>query len=60
MEETYRARLIRSDGYTVARVKLICEDDASAREQAKLLARDCRVELWKGERKIAGFEPHSD
>jgi hypothetical protein len=57
MEESYRVYLIGPDGHIMNRVEMICEDDDSARERAKQLALDCRVELWKGARMIAGYEP---
>jgi hypothetical protein len=57
MEESYRVYLIGSDGHIMNRVEMICADDDSAKERARQLALDCRVELWKGARMIAGYEP---
>ena len=57
MEESYRVYLIGPDGHIMNRVEMICEDDDSAKQRAKQLALDCRVELWKGARMIAGYEP---
>jgi hypothetical protein len=57
MDRSYRAYLIGIDCRTFNRVELVCDDDDAAKEQARQLVRNCRVELWKGARMIAGFDP---
>ena len=55
--EDYSAYLLEPRGRIAKRVDLVCEDEQAAREQAKQLAQDCRVELWQRDRKIAVFQP---
>ncbi|MBR1156232.1 hypothetical protein [Bradyrhizobium sp. JYMT SZCCT0428] len=51
----YRAYLLDREGHIKHRVELICEDEDTARERAKLLADGNDVELWLGTRRIATF-----
>jgi hypothetical protein len=55
----YRAHWVRPDGHLVGLVRLLCQDDAVALEQSRLLVDHRPVELWCGERFIARLEPHS-
>jgi hypothetical protein len=56
LEVAYRVYLIAPDGQIFDRIELACEDDDTAKERARWLAPDCRVELWKGDHMIAGYE----
>ena len=51
----YRAHIIRTDGQFLGALKLICSDDASAKEYAKQLVDGHDIELWQGERRIERF-----
>jgi hypothetical protein len=57
MKHKYRAYVIDRNGYVIARVKIACNDDASAMSSVQKLVAIHALELWDGERKIAGFEP---
>jgi hypothetical protein len=57
MKHDYRAYVINQNGYLIARVKIACDDDASAKSRVEKLVAVHALELWDGERKIAAFEP---
>jgi hypothetical protein len=53
----FRAFLMGPDGHVFDRVDLYCDDENVARQKAQELVKDCPVELWQCDRKIATFEP---
>jgi hypothetical protein len=55
----YQAYWIGPDNHFIGFVRLLCQDDAEALEQSRLLVDHRPVELWCGERFIARLEPHS-
>jgi hypothetical protein len=57
MKHNYRAYVINRNGYVIGRVVIPCNDDASAKFRVEKLVAVHALELWDGERKIAGFEP---
>jgi hypothetical protein len=59
MKHNYRAYVISQTGYVIGRVKIACNDDASAMSRVEKLVAIHALELWDGERKNAGFEPRN-
>ena len=57
MKHNYRAYVISRDGYVIGRVRIACNDDASAKSRVEKLVALHALELWDGERKVAAFEP---
>jgi hypothetical protein len=57
MKHNYRAYVINRSGYLIGRVRIACDDDASAKSRVEKLVAVHALELWDGERKIAAFEP---
>lgn len=53
----YRAYTIGRDDRIMTRVDLFCDDDDTAKEHAKQLVDGHAVELWRGDRLLARFEP---
>jgi hypothetical protein len=53
----YSAYVIGEDGHIQQRIDIICADDEVAKERAKMLVDDHGIELWRGSRKIATFNP---
>ena len=51
----YRVYLLGPDGRIAGRLDIVSADDDTAKERARLLAEDCAVELWQGDRKIADY-----
>ena len=49
----YRAFILGPDGHIIRRVDLICDDEATAKEQAKRLVDGHDVELWQLDRHVA-------
>ena len=56
MEHEYRAHVINRHGRVIGRVKIACDNDASAKSRVERLVAAHHLELWDGERKIARFE----
>lgn len=52
----YRAYIMGRDGHILYRVDLLCEDDDTAKEQARQLVDGHDVELWQLNRRIAEFK----
>ena len=55
----FRAYIIDGDGHITFRIDLVVQDEAEAREQAKLLVDGQAVELWEGATRLDRFEPIS-
>jgi hypothetical protein len=55
----FRAYVIDGEGHITLRIDLEVQDEAEARERAKLLVDGNAVELWKGATKLDRFEPIS-
>ena len=55
----FRAYIIDGAGHITLRVDIVVEDEAEARERAKLLADGRAVELWEGATRLDRFEPIS-
>lgn len=55
----FRAYIIDGAGHITFRVDIVVEDEAEARERAKLLADGRAVELWEGATRLDRFEPIS-
>jgi hypothetical protein len=55
----FRAYLIDGAGHITLRVDIVVEDEAEARERAKLLldGHAAAVELWEGANRLDRFEP---
>jgi hypothetical protein len=52
----YHAFRLAREGHVIAVTELQCEE-AKAKECARWLATDARVELWQGARLITRYEP---
>ncbi len=52
----YRAYLMDSGGHIQRRIDLLCEDDETAKEQARKLVDGHDVELWQLDRRICAFK----
>ena len=59
MAAEYRADEIGPDDQIIRRVDLICANDAVAKERAQQLVDRNPIELWRGERFLARFDPPS-
>jgi hypothetical protein len=57
MKHNYRAYVINRNGCVIGRVKIACDDDASAKSRVEKLVAIHALELWDGERKLAAFVP---
>ncbi|GLR94803.1 hypothetical protein GCM10007858_24360 [Bradyrhizobium liaoningense] len=55
----FRAYLIDGAGHITLRVDIVVEDEAEARQRAKLLVDGRAVELWEGATRLDRFEPIS-
>ena len=55
----FRAYIIDGAGHITLRVDIVVEDEAEAREKAKLLVDGRAVELWEGATRLDRFEPIS-
>jgi hypothetical protein len=55
----FRAYIIDGEGHITLRVDIVVEDEAEARERAKLLVDGRAVELWEGATRLDRFEPIS-
>ncbi len=55
----FRAYTTDGEGHITLRVDIVVEDEAEARERAKLLVDGRAVELWEGARRLDRFEPIS-
>ncbi|OSJ35151.1 hypothetical protein CT676_41850 [Bradyrhizobium sp. MOS001] len=55
----FRAYIIDGAGHITLRVDIVVEDEAEARERAKLLVDGRAVELWEGATRLDRFEPIS-
>jgi len=53
----FRAYIFDRGGHISFRVDIQAEDEATAKERAKLLVDGHAVELWEGANKLARFEP---
>ena len=53
----YRVYILGEDDHVIDRVDLRCNDDETAKNEARKLAIGQAVELWDGARKIATFQP---
>jgi hypothetical protein len=53
----YRAYIIGDDGRFMRAIDFICDDDETAKEQAKQLVDGHDVELWQLGRKVETFKP---
>lgn len=53
--EEYKAYLLGPDGRIFGRIDLLCANEDTAIERARQLARECPVELWKGNQKIGEY-----
>jgi hypothetical protein len=57
MSDEYRACAVGPDGRILLRIDLVCEDDDAAKERAAQLVEGHAIELWKGDKLLARFEP---
>ncbi|OSJ36786.1 hypothetical protein BSZ19_02485 [Bradyrhizobium japonicum] len=55
----FRAYVIDGEGHIALRIDLEVQDEAEARERAKLLVDGRAVELWEGATRLDRFEPIS-
>ncbi|MDA9490821.1 hypothetical protein XI08_17340 [Bradyrhizobium sp. CCBAU 11361] len=55
----FRAYIIDGEGHITLRIDLEVQDEAEARERARLLVDGHAVELWEGATRLDRFEPIS-
>lgn len=53
----FRAYIIDGEGHITLRIDLEVQDEAEARERARLLVDGHAVELWEGATRLDRFEP---
>ena len=53
----YGAYAIGADDRIVSRIEMVCDDDDDAKERARQLVDDQAIELWRGDKCLALFEP---